>query len=159
MEVANISSVRQIPALKFLRLEFSMRGGLISLWLYKENNYLRDWKNVFTYSPLSSTHLWLRYSNFFNPSKKKYFGSAANRKIGNRKSKRLISTLTYVTWVSRINLVEYWRFFSVLENTAVDNSHSIFTWLIDDGWWQRDHCWKYWYYLQSQHEESHHAAP
>jgi hypothetical protein len=23
-------------------------GGLISLWLYKENNTLRDWKNVFT---------------------------------------------------------------------------------------------------------------
>jgi hypothetical protein len=24
-----------------------IRGGLISLWLYKENNKLRDWKNVF----------------------------------------------------------------------------------------------------------------
>jgi hypothetical protein len=23
-------------------------GALISLWLYKENNKLRDWKNVFT---------------------------------------------------------------------------------------------------------------
>jgi hypothetical protein len=31
--------------------------GLISLWLYKENNKVRDLKNVFTYSPLSSTHL------------------------------------------------------------------------------------------------------
>jgi hypothetical protein len=27
------------------------RWGLISLRLYKENNKLRDWKNVFTYSP------------------------------------------------------------------------------------------------------------
>jgi hypothetical protein len=25
-----------------------IRGGLISFWLYKENNKLRDWKNVFT---------------------------------------------------------------------------------------------------------------
>jgi hypothetical protein len=25
-----------------------IRGGLISLWLYKENNKLRDWKHVFT---------------------------------------------------------------------------------------------------------------
>jgi hypothetical protein len=25
-----------------------IRGGLISRWLYKENNKLRDWKNVFT---------------------------------------------------------------------------------------------------------------
>jgi hypothetical protein len=41
-------------------------------------------------SPLSSTHLWLRCSNFFNPSKKNSFGFAANRK-----SQRLISTPTY----------------------------------------------------------------
>jgi hypothetical protein len=26
-------------------------GGLIILWIYKEKNKLRDWKNVFTYSP------------------------------------------------------------------------------------------------------------
>jgi hypothetical protein len=55
--------------------------GLISLWLYKENNKLQDWKNVFTlHIPPSSTHLWLRCSNFFNPSKKNSFGCAANRK-------------------------------------------------------------------------------
>jgi uncharacterized Zn-finger protein len=34
-------------------------------------------------------------SNLFNPSKKNYFGCAANRNIGNRKSQRLISTPTY----------------------------------------------------------------
>jgi hypothetical protein len=45
--------------------------------------------------PLSSTHLWLGCSNFFKPSKKNYFGCAANRKIGNRKSQKLISTPTY----------------------------------------------------------------
>jgi hypothetical protein len=41
-----------------------------------------DWKNVFTLHipPLSSTHLWLRCSNFFNPSKKNYFACSANRK-------------------------------------------------------------------------------
>jgi hypothetical protein len=62
-------------------------GGLISLWLYKENNKLRDWKKCiyYTYSPLSSTHLWLRCSNFFNPSKKNSFGCATNRKIGKDK--------------------------------------------------------------------------
>jgi hypothetical protein len=66
-------------------------GGLISLWLYKENNKLRDWKMYLLYIfPLSSTHLWFRCSNFFNPSKKNSFGCAANRK-----SQRLISTLTY----------------------------------------------------------------
>jgi hypothetical protein len=48
-----------------------------------------------TYSPLSSAHLWLCCSNFFNPSKKNYFGCAANNKIWNKKSQRLISTPTY----------------------------------------------------------------
>jgi hypothetical protein len=36
-------------------------------------------------------HTWLRCSSFFNPSKKKSFGCAANRK-----SQRLISTPTYM---------------------------------------------------------------
>jgi hypothetical protein len=70
-------------------------GGLISLWLYNENNKLRDWekKCIYSiYSPLSSTHLWLRCSDFFNTSKKKCFGCAENRK-----SQRLFSTPTY-TW-------------------------------------------------------------
>jgi hypothetical protein len=74
--------------------------GLISLWLYKEHNKLQDWRNVIysTYSPLNSTHLWLRCSNFFNPSKKNYFGCAANRT-----SQRLISTYTYRrSWDSNI---------------------------------------------------------
>jgi hypothetical protein len=73
---------------------------LISLWLYKENNKLRDWKKCIysTYSPLSSTHLWLRCSNFFNPSKENSFGCAANRKIWNRKSQILISTPTYLPY-------------------------------------------------------------
>jgi hypothetical protein len=73
-----------------------LRGGLVSLWLYKENK-LRDLEKYIysTYSPLSSTHLRLRCSNFFNPSKKKSFGCAASRKIGNTKSQRLISTPAY----------------------------------------------------------------
>jgi hypothetical protein len=55
------------------------KGGLINLWLYKENEGLK--KFIYsTYSPLSSTHLWLRCSNFFNPSRENSFGSAANRK-------------------------------------------------------------------------------
>jgi hypothetical protein len=60
---------------------FLLRRGLISLWLYKENK-LRDENYIYsTYSPLSSTHLWLRCSNFFNPSKKNSFGCAASKKI------------------------------------------------------------------------------
>jgi hypothetical protein len=43
------------------------------------------------YSPLSSTHLWFRCSNFFNPSKKNSFGFVANRKI--RKAKDLSAPL------------------------------------------------------------------
>jgi hypothetical protein len=79
----NISHCNKVPGLH-------IRGGLISLCLYKENNRLRDWKNVFTYSPLRSTHLLLRCSNFFNPSKNNSFGCAKNRK-----SQRLTSTPTY----------------------------------------------------------------
>jgi hypothetical protein len=68
-----------------------VRGGLISLWLYKENNKLRDWKNIFTVHipPELHTQLWLRCSDFFNPSKKNSFGCAANRK-----GQRLTSTPT-----------------------------------------------------------------
>jgi hypothetical protein len=68
--------------------------GLISLWLFKENNKLRDFKKCIysKYSPLSSTHLCLRCSNFFNPSTKNYFGYAANRKV--RKAKALSEALS-----------------------------------------------------------------
>jgi hypothetical protein len=49
---------RYIPQDRALDIHISfdrIRGGLISLWLYKENNKLRDWKNVFTLhiSPLA----------------------------------------------------------------------------------------------------------
>jgi hypothetical protein len=92
--------IRQSPHYPTLHITYSesvdeYEVGLISLWLYKENHKLRDWKNVFTYSPLSSTHLWLRCSNFFNLSKKNSFVCAANRKIGNRKRQRLLSTPTH----------------------------------------------------------------
>jgi hypothetical protein len=82
----------------FLRLiSIHPQGGLISLWLYEENNKLRDWKKcIFSaYSPMSSTYLCLRCSNFFNPSQRNYFGCAVSRKIGSRKSQGIISTLTY----------------------------------------------------------------
>jgi hypothetical protein len=60
-----------------------------------------------TYSPLSSTHLWICCSNFFNPSKKNSFGHAANKK-----SQRLISTPTYLKG-SDHGLIEIlsWHFF------------------------------------------------
>jgi hypothetical protein len=50
---------------------------LISFWLYKESN-LKDWKNVFTYSPMNSAGLWLCCSNSFHLSKKSCFRCAAN---------------------------------------------------------------------------------
>jgi hypothetical protein len=81
-----------------------MREGLISLWLIqKTTNYRIEKKNVFTLhiSPLSSTHLWLRFSNLFNPSKKNSFGCA---KIWNRKSQRLISALAYSVFKSLSSL-------------------------------------------------------
>jgi hypothetical protein len=69
----------------------SRTRGLISFWLYKGNN-LRDRKCIYsTYSPLSSTHSWLRCSNLFNPSKKNSFGCAANIETG--KSKDLSASL------------------------------------------------------------------
>jgi hypothetical protein len=46
------------PAITAWAMPRLYTGRLISLWFYKENK-LRDWKNVFTYSSLSSTHLWL----------------------------------------------------------------------------------------------------
>jgi hypothetical protein len=73
------------------QLKSTARGRLISLWLCKENNKLRDEKNVFTYSLQSSTHLWLCCCNFFNPSKKISFSCTANRK-----SQWLNSTPTYI---------------------------------------------------------------
>jgi hypothetical protein len=70
----------------------SYKGGLISLWLYKENNKLRDWKNVFTlYIPpwAPRTYDFVVLTSLTQP-----------RRIllvvlqkGNRKSRRLISTL------------------------------------------------------------------
>jgi hypothetical protein len=40
-------STRSSPGMYFASLSY-LRGGLISLWLYKENNKLWDWKNIFT---------------------------------------------------------------------------------------------------------------
>jgi hypothetical protein len=81
----------------------NMRVRPISLWLYKENNRLRDWKNVFALhiSPLSSTHLWLRCSNFWIPFTKNCFDCAANRKIG--KVKDLSAPLRIYTNLHEMN--------------------------------------------------------
>jgi hypothetical protein len=45
---------------------------------------------LYIFPPELHTHLRLRSSNFFNPSKKNYFACAANKK-----SQRLISAPTY----------------------------------------------------------------
>jgi hypothetical protein len=67
-------------------------GELISPWLYKRKQATGLKKYIYI-TPLSSTDLWLRCSNFFNPFKKNSFGCSANRKIGNRKSQNLSSPL------------------------------------------------------------------
>jgi hypothetical protein len=93
--------------------------GLIILWLYKENNKLRNWKKCIysTYSPLSSTHLWVRCSNFFNSSKKNYFGSA------NKKGQRLISTRMYFRQRVWEELIAYFLYNTDrIENDASNNS-------------------------------------
>jgi hypothetical protein len=73
------------------------RGADKSL-LYKKKQQATGLKKCIysTYSPLSSTHLRRRCSNFFDPSKNISFCCDANRKIGNRKSQRLISAPTYI---------------------------------------------------------------
>jgi hypothetical protein len=79
-------------------------GALINLWLYKGNNKLQDWKNVFTlHIPLDlHIHLWLRCSNFFNPWKIHSYGCAANTKIGNKKSQKFISTPTSLCFADSV---------------------------------------------------------
>jgi hypothetical protein len=67
--------------------EGSTRGADKSLALWRRQQATGLKKCIYsTYSPLSSTHLWLRCYNFFNTSKKNSFGWAANKK-----SQRLIS--------------------------------------------------------------------
>jgi hypothetical protein len=80
---------------KMRLISFKHMRGLISLWLYKENKQW-DWKNVFTlHIPLWAPHTYNFVLTSLNHPKKKSFGCAANRKIGNSKSQRLISTPTY----------------------------------------------------------------
>jgi hypothetical protein len=89
--------------------------GLISLWLYKENDNLLDCKVYLCYIfPLRSTYLWLRCSNFFNPPKKKnIFGCAASRKIGIGKAKDLSAPSLIYLWLYS-PLLDLGRFFSFL---------------------------------------------
>jgi hypothetical protein len=49
--------------------------------------------------PLSSKHLQLRCSDFFNRSQRNSFGCAANRRTRNRKSQRLIDTSMYIYFI------------------------------------------------------------
>jgi hypothetical protein len=58
-----------------------IRGGLVSLWLYKKK---RSYGIKKMYEYLYIPHR-ARCSNFFNPSKKNCFGRVANREIGNAK--------------------------------------------------------------------------
>jgi hypothetical protein len=86
-----------------------------------------------TYSPPElHTHLRLRCSNFFNPSKKNSFVCAANRKIENWKRPRLISTTTYrqalnvsCTQTHVIPFVGYLRTYSLWRPRNVGQSHVI----------------------------------
>jgi hypothetical protein len=73
---------------------FNIGGGLISLWLYKENNNLRDWKNVFTlHIPTWAPHTYdfVVLTSLTHPWK----FLLVVLQIANKKSQRLISTHTY----------------------------------------------------------------
>jgi hypothetical protein len=61
-------------------------------------------------SSLSSTHLWLRCSNFFNPSKKIFFGCDANRK---QAPPSLLVTRSVGLYYTITILYQLQRFFSV----------------------------------------------
>jgi hypothetical protein len=67
-------------------------GWYVFGFIKKTTSYVIEKMCLLYIFPLSSTHLWLPCSNFFNPSKKISLGCAANRKI--RKSQRLISIPT-----------------------------------------------------------------
>jgi hypothetical protein len=71
---------------KIEKLIFTLRntrGADKSLGFIKKTSYGIEKMYLLYIFPLSSsTRLWLRCSNFFNPSKKNSFGCAANRKIG-----------------------------------------------------------------------------
>jgi hypothetical protein len=86
-DIRAVSTSLRLLSFSPTETQAKLRGGLISLWLYKENNKLRDWKNVFTlHIPPWALHTY----DFVNPFKKNSFGCAENSK-----SQRLISTPTY----------------------------------------------------------------
>jgi hypothetical protein len=75
-----------------------IRGALISLWLYKENNKLRDWKNVFTlHIPPWSPHTY----DFVVPNSlthpRKFFCLCCKPRIG-KKAKPKTYQHPYVLW-------------------------------------------------------------
>jgi hypothetical protein len=65
---------------KHLSIECTREGGWEVFGFIKKTSYGIEKCIYSTYSPMSSTRLWLRCSNFFNPLEKKNFGCAANRK-------------------------------------------------------------------------------
>jgi hypothetical protein len=89
----------KVPTVRDLRTAFSLPyvygRRLISLWRYKENNKLRDWKKYIysTYSPWAP-HIdeFVVLTSLTHPTKNS-FDCAANRKMGNRKSQVCITKL------------------------------------------------------------------
>jgi hypothetical protein len=82
----------------YKRKKYNIRGGLISLWLNKENNKLWDWKNVFTlHIPPWATHTYdfVVLTSLTHP-RKIVLVVLKTGKTGNWKSQRLISTPTYI---------------------------------------------------------------
>jgi hypothetical protein len=78
--------------------------GLIGLWLYKENNKLRDWKMYLRIPPWAPhAYNFVALTSLTHP-RKNSFGCAANRKIGNRESQTLISTTTYVSALDHVRI-------------------------------------------------------
>jgi hypothetical protein len=104
----------------------SIRGGWTkkSLVLQRKQQ-ATEFKNCIysIYPPLSSTHSWLRCSDFFNPSKKNSFGFAANRKTGQAKTYQHPYVLNYITLNGWITM--NWKRFE--KKRSCDNRGTILT--------------------------------
>jgi hypothetical protein len=85
-------------------------------FIKKTTSYRTEKMYLLYIFPLSSTHLWLRCSNFFNPFKKNSFGCVVNRKIG--KAKDLSAPLRNLGTESAVTLRAQRKGFSALRFAA-----------------------------------------
>jgi hypothetical protein len=109
------------------------------LALLKKISYRIEKMYLLYIFPLSSTYLWLRCSNIFNPSKNNSFGCAANREIRNRKRGRISTQWT--NWLIRCQFEIYGQLIVVCGilvlvfhtcATLRNTTHLVWNWQIFD---------------------------